>query len=577
VDACRVGKGIGAVLLQLNAKDKYQPVAYWSRGLIPAERNYSATELECTALHDTILHWQVYLLNGRKFDVIVDHYALVYMVTKAGGAESQQRLLRLCLDLQQFTFNVIHRSGKDHLDADAVSRLLGRDDQPYVRTANELRDDTKPLTEEDLQYINRTYGQDCELVSRTISQGRAELARTRRSIDNIKINCIKIVNEDRSTHFMRQVNKIKINHIKAMEKDKLTRISLQKLKNKERLLARPKPYLPPSHLEPRPTCHPNDRQFFADQQCIYRQQQEWSSKFPTKLRLKLLAQLSNHTLRQFMKDDSIIPKLKRAIEMELHKRHQDSRLNAKSIPTVVINEFLQQVPHIEQFDAVSELFRRQRVKQHQLLCTFPDDQLELHCQRIQQHYDATANQHYTMLIQRSVQIASTPPEIQQKAQLATDSAMLHASAIHTERQQVLAERKRRETELENQQRKDDELKLQQRREALKLKKLTRAIASKQGVARKSHKQKKTPEEEEIVEEMIGTSLEQYDWLVHQLYNDPDTAEQFEVVNVYNDKATGSFMSTARPTLHADLLEVVGEEIYQTRPINTRKKQTLKTL
>jgi hypothetical protein len=146
VDACRVGKGIGALLLQKNDNGDFQPVAYWSRGLTAAERNYSATELECTALHDTIIHWQVYLLNGLEFEVIVDHYALVYMVTKAGGAEAQQRLVRLCLDLQQFTFKVIHRNGVCHLDADAVSRLLGKDDQPYVRQANELCDDSTPLT-----------------------------------------------------------------------------------------------------------------------------------------------------------------------------------------------------------------------------------------------------------------------------------------------------------------------------------------------------------------------------------------------------------------------------------------------
>jgi hypothetical protein len=111
VDACRLGKGIGAILLQKNDKESCQPVAYLSRGRTAAERNYSATELEFTALHDTILHWQVYLLNGLEFEIIVDHYALVYMVKKAGGAESHQRLLRLYLDLQQFTFKVIHRSG----------------------------------------------------------------------------------------------------------------------------------------------------------------------------------------------------------------------------------------------------------------------------------------------------------------------------------------------------------------------------------------------------------------------------------------------------------------------------------
>ena len=85
VDACRVGRGLGAILLQLSANNEWLPVAYWSRGLTAAERNYSATELECMALHDAILHWHVYLANAIPFDVITDHYALVYMVVKPGG------------------------------------------------------------------------------------------------------------------------------------------------------------------------------------------------------------------------------------------------------------------------------------------------------------------------------------------------------------------------------------------------------------------------------------------------------------------------------------------------------------
>ena len=55
VDACRVGRGIGAILLQLDEnisiageKEVWQPIAYWSRTLTKEERRYSATELECT-------------------------------------------------------------------------------------------------------------------------------------------------------------------------------------------------------------------------------------------------------------------------------------------------------------------------------------------------------------------------------------------------------------------------------------------------------------------------------------------------------------------------------------------------
>ena len=71
----------------------------------------------------------------------------------------------------------------------------------------------------------------------------------------------------------------------------------------------------------------------------------------------------------------------------------------------------------------------------------------------------------------------------------------------------------------------------------------------------------------MIEEFICTSLEHYDWLVHQLYNNPDTAQQYEIINVYNDKTTGAFMSTARPILHTDLLEEAVEEEYQRRAIN----------
>jgi hypothetical protein len=144
VETARKGRGIGAVLLQerLSGSGHWQPVAYYSRALKYAERNYSATELECTGLHDLILHWAYYLQNGAKFDCIVDRYALVYMVTKKEeeGDDGHGRLARLCIDLQDFSFYVIHRQGKCHLDADAVSRLLQKDEVAPVCSDDE-RDD----------------------------------------------------------------------------------------------------------------------------------------------------------------------------------------------------------------------------------------------------------------------------------------------------------------------------------------------------------------------------------------------------------------------------------------------------
>ena len=56
VDACRKGHGLGAILEQPDNDGRWHPVAYYSKSLKKAEREYSATELECKILHDAILH-----------------------------------------------------------------------------------------------------------------------------------------------------------------------------------------------------------------------------------------------------------------------------------------------------------------------------------------------------------------------------------------------------------------------------------------------------------------------------------------------------------------------------------------
>eukprot|EP01034_Spumella_vulgaris_P022164 gene22164-28272_t len=175
VDACRVGRGIGAILLQEDDEGVLRPCQYWSRALDTAERRYSATDLETLALHDTILHWQVYLRNGHEFEVFVDHFALVYMVTKMGASEqTNQRLLRLCLDLQGFHFSVTHVAGVRHLGADAVSRLLRHGEMPYVRDADDLREDFGPLTEEEKSRLQQEYSEDAWYLIRTINEHREQ-------------------------------------------------------------------------------------------------------------------------------------------------------------------------------------------------------------------------------------------------------------------------------------------------------------------------------------------------------------------------------------------------------------------
>ena len=63
---------IGAVLSQLDEQKQDRPVAYFSRKLKRAERNYATVERECLAIVGGIKHFEVYL-TGVPITVVTDH------------------------------------------------------------------------------------------------------------------------------------------------------------------------------------------------------------------------------------------------------------------------------------------------------------------------------------------------------------------------------------------------------------------------------------------------------------------------------------------------------------------------
>jgi exodeoxyribonuclease III len=154
VDACRVGRGIGGILEQQNLEGKWQPVSYYSATLNKSERNYSATELECKALHDCILHYHTYLQYIPHFEVFSDHNALRYLVA-SGNATTNGRLMRYLMNLQGYNFSIYYRSGWENCDADAVSRLKRTSDEPVYLSKDELDDSSGIITPGVLQRARR--------------------------------------------------------------------------------------------------------------------------------------------------------------------------------------------------------------------------------------------------------------------------------------------------------------------------------------------------------------------------------------------------------------------------------------
>jgi hypothetical protein len=110
--------GLGAILAQKDEEEMERVVAYASRTLNKAEKNYSATELECLAVVWAIGHFHPYV-HGKRFTLITDHSALRYLFN---SATPTGRLARWVMKLQPYDFKIIHRAGKKHTNVDSLSR-----------------------------------------------------------------------------------------------------------------------------------------------------------------------------------------------------------------------------------------------------------------------------------------------------------------------------------------------------------------------------------------------------------------------------------------------------------------------
>jgi hypothetical protein len=113
------GTGLGAILSQKDEEGKEIVIAYASKSLTPAERNYVITEQECLAIVWGIQYFHKYLVT-RPFTVVTDHSALKSLRTIENPTGRRARWI---MKLQQYDFEVQHRSGRSNRNADAMSRL----------------------------------------------------------------------------------------------------------------------------------------------------------------------------------------------------------------------------------------------------------------------------------------------------------------------------------------------------------------------------------------------------------------------------------------------------------------------
>ena len=108
-------------VLQQHQDGQWCPLAFFSRKLSSAERNYSRFGRELLAIYSTIKHF-LYFLKGRPFTVLTDHKPFCYSLATSSSRHSPREIRHLAFT-SEFTTDIQHISGVDNPVADAFSRV----------------------------------------------------------------------------------------------------------------------------------------------------------------------------------------------------------------------------------------------------------------------------------------------------------------------------------------------------------------------------------------------------------------------------------------------------------------------
>ena len=99
-------------------KGLWHPVAYFSKKLNLAESNYPIHDKEMLAFIRCIREWRTELV-GQHFEVWSNHHNLAYF---RKNQHLRERQMRWAYELNDLSFDIIHKPGKEQVQSDALSR-----------------------------------------------------------------------------------------------------------------------------------------------------------------------------------------------------------------------------------------------------------------------------------------------------------------------------------------------------------------------------------------------------------------------------------------------------------------------
>jgi ribonuclease HI len=111
---------MGAVLQQ-RVQNPWQPLAFFSRKLSPAQQKYSAYDRELLAIYEALKHFR-HKQEACHFTIFTDHKPLKYAFKQKKDKCSPRQFNRLDY-ISQFKTDIRHISGQDNIVADTLSRV----------------------------------------------------------------------------------------------------------------------------------------------------------------------------------------------------------------------------------------------------------------------------------------------------------------------------------------------------------------------------------------------------------------------------------------------------------------------
>lgn len=150
---------LGAVI-----KQHRRPVAYYTRKLNQAQRNYTTIEKELLSIVETFKEFRSLLL-GARITVHTDHKNLTHKLTQF----STQRVMRWRLLLEEFNPSFTYKQGTQNFIADALSR---------VPTAPLERESTTPILDPTDELTDGCYYNNAPWAANSIRTSRWDAAQT---------------------------------------------------------------------------------------------------------------------------------------------------------------------------------------------------------------------------------------------------------------------------------------------------------------------------------------------------------------------------------------------------------------